>query len=645
MMRRRYHEWRGEQDGPDPDDILHAIRDSYVYHGSTAESLRQLLTQGMGDTPGIAELLERLRARRDSLLRTYDPNKSVARITQELDSLIEQEIAARAEAFERTHEPQHQIAQMELAALPHDLAAQFSELSHYHFESEQARDRFQNLVESLRSQTLVSQLSKSLSQLSTQDLVAMRQTMEELTDLISRYNDGQDVDQDFKDFAGRHPEIADASQTFEEFLTELARRASQTASALASLNEAERSQLEGLMSALFEDAEMSAAMSEFGRQLSRTSAYRDGVRYGFRGQEPLDFGELSEVTRVLGELDDLESELSRASSPERLSRLDRASVEELLGRDASDALDHLEQFTDTLKEAGLIDRTGDEVNLSPRALALIGRSLLREMFPKEMSGRIGQHETPRAGWGTEPSGELKSYEYGDPFRLSLEATLKNAIVRNGPKTPILLTAEDFVVEQTESRVSGSTVLALDLSLSMPLNDTFLPAKKVAFALATLINSQFARDSLHLVTFSQTAREISLRDLGHAQWDYTYGTNIEHALLLSRKLLRSRNGFRQIFLITDGEPTAHIDPHSSEPFFSYPTSPETLRRTLAEVVRATKEHITINLFVLNADRSLQSFTDRVIALNHGRAFYPQSDDLGRVVLGDYLTERSRFASGQ
>lgn len=645
MVKRHYHEWIPDDDQiPDADEILRAIQDSYAYHGNLAESLRQLLARGIGDIPGLAEILERLRARRDELLQRYDPNQSVARIREELASLIDQEIAARDEAFERTHNAEHQIAQMELAALPNDLAGQFSELSHYQFESEQARDRFQELANSLRSQSLTSQLSRSLRNLSTEDLASMRQAMEELTELIGRYNEGEDVEQDFQDFAQRHPEIADESQSFEEFLSELARRTSQMSAAIASLDEGERSELEGLLAALSQDAGMESAMSQLAQELSRTSAYRKGLHYGFRGSDPIEFGELTEVVGVLGELDDLESELSRASSPERLAQLDRANVAELLGPDASNALDHLQQLTDSLKRAGLIDRTADEFNLSPRALSLIGRSLLREMFPQGMAGRVGQHESPRTGWGTEASGEVKSYEYGDPFRLSLNATLKNALVRNGPHRPVSLLAEDFMVEQTESHVACSTVLALDLSLSMPLNDTFLPAKKVAFALATLINSQFARDSLHLVTFSQTAREISLRDLGQAQWDYAYGTNIEHALLLSRKLLRSRDGFRQIFLITDGEPTAHIDPHSSEPFFSYPTSPETLRRTLAEVVRVTKEHITINLFVLNADRSLRSFTDRVIGINHGKAFYPQKNELGHIVLGDYLTERSHIASG-
>ena len=147
-----------------------------------------------------------------------------------------------------------------------------------------------------------------------------------------------------------------------------------------------------------------------------------------------------------------------------------------------------------------------------------------------------------------------------------------------------LSPDDFEVERTETLTSTATVLALDLSLSMPMRDNFLAAKKVAMALHSLITTQFPRDYLGLVGFGELARELKAAQLPEVSWDYTYGTNMQHALMLARRMLARQTGTKQVIMITDGEPTAHILP-GGEPFFSYPPAPETIRMTLAEVARA------------------------------------------------------------
>jgi len=165
----------------------------------------------------------------------------------------------------------------------------------------------------------------------------------------------------------------------------------------------------------------------------------------------------------------------------------------------------------------------------------------------------------------------------------------------------------------------------------------VPAKKMAMALQTLISSKFPRDFLGIVGFSEVAREIKAEDLPTAMWDYVYGTNLQHALALARKMLSHQYGTKQIIVVTDGEPTAHID-ERGEVFFNYPPVAETLRRTMAEVVRTTRAGITINTFALDLERTHYPFVEQIARVNGGRTFYTTPDALGGYVLVDFLQHR-------
>jgi uncharacterized protein with von Willebrand factor type A (vWA) domain len=165
---------------------------------------------------------------------------------------------------------------------------------------------------------------------------------------------------------------------------------------------------------------------------------------------------------------------------------------------------------------------------------------------------------------------------------------------------------------------------------------------VAIALHTLISTRFPRDFLGLVGFSEVAREIKPEELPEVSWDFVYGTNMQHGLLLSRRMLAHRPGTKQIIMITDGEPTAHLVPQAGgdgyEVFFNYPPVPETVRATLSEVVRCTRAGITINTFMIDANRSLQGFVEQMTKLNRGRAFFTTPETLGDYVLVDFLEHR-------
>jgi uncharacterized protein with von Willebrand factor type A (vWA) domain len=173
---------------------------------------------------------------------------------------------------------------------------------------------------------------------------------------------------------------------------------------------------------------------------------------------------------------------------------------------------------------------------------------------------------------------------------------------------------------------------------MPMEDNFLAAKKVAIALQSLIASRYPRDYLGIVGFSATAREIRPDELPSVSWDFAYGTNLQNALLLARTMLKNQNGSKQVIVITDGEPTAHIE-DSGTVFFNYPAVPETIERTMREVRRCTNEHIVINTFVLNSTGALRSFVERMTRMNRGRAFYTTPEALGDYVLVDFVKNHS------
>ncbi len=257
---------------------------------------------------------------------------------------------------------------------------------------------------------------------------------------------------------------------------------------------------------------------------------------------------------------------------------------------------------------------------------------------------MGRHEVDPSGVGHERSYETKPYEFGDPFNLNIERTVRNALRRTGGGTPVHLHPDDFEIERTETLTRSSTVLMLDLSLSMPMRDNFLAAKKVAMALHSLISSQFPRDFLGIVGFSEVARELKAEQLPEVSWDFVYGTNMQHAFLLSRRMLARQSGTRQIIMITDGEPTAHIM-GNGQVFFQYPPVQETVDATLTEVQRCTREGIRINTFMLDATSYLKAFVEQLTNLNRGRAFFTTPETLGDYVLVDFIEQKRAMRSGR
>ena len=304
------------------------------------------------------------------------------------------------------------------------------------------------------------------------------------------------------------------------------------------------------------------------------------------------------------------------------------------------------ELTKMLEEAGPHREQGGPLRADARgASAASARTRSHDLFKKLDNDKLGQHELQRTGVGHEREYDTKPYEFGDPFNLHIERTVRNAVRRSGGGTPVQLTPDDFEVERTEQLVRSSTVLMLDLSLSMPMRDNFLPAKKVAMALHSLISTTFPATTSGIVGFSEVARELKAEQLPEVSWDFVYGTNMQHGFQIARRLLARQTGTKQIIMITDGEPTAHITPERRACSSTTRRSARRSTPRLREVTRCTRDGIRINTFMLDATQHLKHFVEQLTELNHGRAFFTTPETLGDYVLVDFIEQKRKLLRGR
>jgi len=665
LGRIRYSRWDGSQVGfeVDADDVFAEITDDLLYHGDLNAALRRMMQSGFRDrndeqVQGIREMLEKLRRKRRDELERYDLGGVYDDIAQELREVVEMERQGlddlNREAAEsgdaRRQEITDQVVQeknTELDLLPPDLAGQVRELQNYEFTSTEAREKFDQLTEQLRQQLMQSyfnQMAGAMSDVSPEDMARMKDMLSELNQMLEQRAAGQEPD--FDGFMERHGDFfPENPKDLDELLEVMAQRMAAMQSMLNSMTPEQRAQLQGLAEQLMEDMDLRWQMDQLGENLR--AAFPDmgwNRRYDFSGQDPLGFAEAASLMNELGDIDQLENLLRGANNPGALAEVDIDRARDLLGDDAARSLDRLSELAKMLEQAGLIEQKEGRFELTPAGIRKIGKNALNDLFQKLARDKMGKHEIERTGAGHERAYETKPYEFGDPFNLNIERTVRNAIQRAGGGTPVGLTPEDFEVERTEHLVRSSTVLMVDLSLSMPMRDNFLAAKKVAMALHSLISTQFPRDYLGIVGFSEVARIIKPHDLPEVSWDFVYGTNMQHGFVLARQMLAKESGTKQIIMITDGEPTAHITA-SGDVVFHYPPIAETIDATLAEVMRCTREGIRINTFMLDATGYLQQFVEKLTKLNRGRAFFTTPETLGDYVLVDFIEQRRQMSTGR
>jgi len=660
--RYQYSRWDGTQTGFElgADDVLAEVTDDLLYHGDLDAALRRMLQAGFGDRDGervlgLRELLDRLRQRRREELEHYDLGSTYEDIAKEIRSVMDQERAslrelaeeARASDDERRRQITEEVVterRHQLDMVPADLASQVSSLQSYEFTSSQARERFDQLLDRLRQQVMQSyfnQMAGAMQASTPEQLERTREMLDALNQLIEQRGAGSPDggEKAFGDFMARFGDLFPGNPTtLDELLEQMARQMASMAALLNSMTPAQRAQLQDLASQLLGDLDLAWQVDRLAGNLQ--AAFPEAgwdQRYSFSGTDPLSLPEGASLMDRLGDLDQLENLLRSATSPGALADVDIEAASQLVGEDGARSLERLAELGHLLEEAGLVAQREGRLELTPAGLRKIGRNALSELFSKLAKDRLGGHPMEREGVGVERAHATKPYELGDPFDLNIERTLRNALQRTGGGTPVSLTPADFEVERSENLTRSSTVLMIDLSLSMPMRDNFLAAKKVAMALHALISSQFPRDYLGIVGFSEVARELKPQQLPEVSWDFVYGTNIHHALALSRRMLARQSGTKQIIMITDGEPTAHVM-DDGEVFFNYPPVRQTVDATLTEVVRATREGIRINTFMLDATSYLREFVEQMTKLNRGRAFFTTPETLGDYILVDFIENK-------
>src|SRR4051795_9010618 len=653
----RYSAWDGSQRGfdLDADALLDEMTDDLLYHGDLHAALRRMLQQGLRDRNGeemmgLRDMMQRLRERRKEMLEQYDLGGVYEDIAERLRDIVDQEREgieqrvddAQAHGDQRQQEIVEEVAEQrrqQLEGLPPDLASKVQSLQEYEWMSDNARQAFEQLMDELREQLMQSyfnQLSEGMQNMTPERMAQMKDMLNELNQMLEQRERGEEPD--FDGFMERHGQFFPGNpQSLDELLEQMAQSMAQMQQLMNSMTPEQRAQLQALSESLLEDMDLRWQVDQLSRNLQQAFPNLPWQRsQNFSGDDPLAFGEMSGLLDTLGDLDALENLMRSATQPGELAEVDLDRARELLGDDAARSLDRLRELTKMLEDAGLIEQREGRLELTPRAIRAIGNKALSDLYRKLMKDRAGRHEQERTGVGNEHAHEHKPYEFGDPFHLNVQETVKNAIWRSGAGAPVRLSPEDFEVERTEMLTRSATVLLLDVSLSMPMRDNFLPAKKVAMALHSLITTQFPRDYFGLVSFGRVAREVKPELLPEMSWDFDWGTNMHHALLLARKQLARQSGTKQIIMVTDGEPTAHIE--HGEAYFQYPPSPITIEETLKEVMRCTRDRIRINTFMLDESYYLKSFVEQMMRVNGGRAFFTNADTLGDYVLVDFLDHR-------
>jgi uncharacterized protein with von Willebrand factor type A (vWA) domain len=527
--------------------------------------------------------------------------------------------------------------------LPESAAGAIQDLHDYDFMDPEARQKYQDLLDLLKQQMMQNffqNMRQQLQNMTPEDMEGMKNMMQALNQMLQDRAMGQDPD--FEGFMEQYGQYFDPNRptSLDELIEQIQQQMAAMQSMMDSMSPEMRSELEDMLSSAI-DQDMLNEMAELSSLMYDYYPFEDMAKeYPFMGQESMTVEQAMEMMSDLQDLDKLEQEIRQVMRKGNVEDLDPDRIEEHLGEDARRQLEEMQRILQQLEAAGYLKREGDRMELTPRGMRKLGQQALRQVFSELKKDRIGRHEVYTRGEGGENIGETKVYEFGDPFDVNLHRSLYNAVLREGPSVPIRLSPGDLEINRTEHLTQTATVLLLDQSRSMGMYGAFASAKKVALALYWLIHSQFPRDYFYVIGFSDYAMEITSDDLAEVRCnDWVSGTNMHHAFLLSRQLLAKRKvANKQILMITDGEPTAHLE--GAHAYFSYPPSYRTIEETLKEVRRCTQDGITINTFMLEANPYLMDFIDRMTRINKGRAFYTKHDQLGQYVMVDYLRGRKQ-----
>ncbi|MGX7829764.1 VWA domain-containing protein [Actinokineospora sp. 24-640] len=640
--RYRYAPW---DNGPDPlappVDLRAALerlgRD--IMDGSSPRSaLDELLRRGTEQTGGLDELTRRLWERRSRIQRRHNLDGTLRQVQELLDRALE---AERSALFPDPSDDAR-FREAQLDAVPPGTAAAVRDLAPYDWRSPQARADYQRIRDLLGQELMESRfqgMKQALSEVRPEDVERIRAMMADLNDLLTAHQRGDDTSARFEEFMRRHGEFfPENPRSVEELVDALAARAAAAQRMMNSMSERQRGELQELMAGAFGDPRLAEQVSALDANLRALRPGEDWTSSArFRGNDPLGMGEGAQAMADLAELDALAEQLAQSYPGARLEDIDLEALARQLGDEAVVDARALSSLERELRNQGLLERAADgTLRLSPKALRRLGEAALSDVVGA-LRSRRGQRDTRLAGAAGEPTGSSRAWEFGDTEPWDVPRTVRNAVLRGGVGS-VRIEVSDVEVVETEQRTRAVVALCVDTSWSMVQDNRWVPMKRTALALHHLVKTRFRGDELQLITFGRHASTVDIGTLTALEGVWEQGTNLHHALLLAGRHVRANPDAQPVVLVvTDGEPTAHLEP-DGEAVFNYPTTERTVRKTLAEVDRLARLGASITVFRLGDDERLAEFVDIVARRGGGRVVNPDLDGLGPAVVGDYLRSR-------
>ncbi len=642
-VRFRYSRWDGSQDPLGPDlsaaEVLEAMSDDLLSGQGAERSLSHLLRRGLrGRFSGLDALRSRLRDARRQEMERLNLEGPLREIQERLDDILETE--RRTLSF--MAEDEARLKEQELASLPADPAGAIRELKDYRFADPEAQRKFDELMEWLKEQVLGSyfrNLASGMRSMSPEEVQRFKDMLAELNGMIEARDRGQHRQEHFDAFMQRFGDFfPDRPGTLEELLEGMARRMAAMSRLLASLSPDQRAELESLAREVLQDMDLAFEVDRLVGSLNEMFPHLpwdDPTLSG--GEDAMPMQATVDALERLSDFEDLDRSMRADYAGASMEDVDEERLRRTMGEESVRDLRRLKEIERALEQAGLVARHHGRLEVTPKGARRLGERVLVKLFEQLRRDREGTHDARTAGGLAEPTGATRPWQFGDTGQIAVQKTVFNAVVREGPSRRPRLDVADFELVEAETRTEAATALLLDLSFSMPLRGHFVPAKKMALALHALIEGRYPHDTLYLIGFSDYARRIKPEDLAGTGWERVYGTNMQHAFHLAGRLLRDHpRATKQVIMVTDGEPTAHLE--GEEVFFSWPPVQETIRRTLHEAMRLARSGVTINVFMLEETPGLAHFMERLARLTNGRVFLTAGEGLGEFVIRDYVSRR-------
>ncbi|MET0928713.1 MAG: VWA domain-containing protein [Aeromicrobium sp.] len=641
-------------DGPDPlappvdlSEALEAIGEEVMAGYSPELAMQEFLRRGGADQSGLDDLARRVAEKRQELTRKHNLDGTLQEIKELLDRAVLEERKQLARDVEMD-DGDRALAELQLDNLPPSPAAAVSELTGYEWQSSQAREDFEKIKDLLGREMLDQRfagMKDALESATDEDREAINAMLDDLNQLLDAHRRGEGTQEQFDEFMDKHGEyFPENPETIDELLDALAQRAAAAQRMRNSMSQQQRDELDALAQQAFGSPELMQSLAQLDGNLQ---ALRPGEDWGgaeyMDGEEGMGLGDGTGVFQDLADLDALAEQLAQTYNGSRMDDIDLEKLARQLGDDAAVDARTLQQLEKALRDSGTMRRgTDGQLKLTPKAMRQLGKALLRDVADK-MSGRQGNRDLRQAGAAGDRCGATREWAFGDTEPWDVTRTITNAITRtagDGGTTDsgVRIEIGDVEVQETEARTQACVALLVDTSFSMAMDGRWVPMKRTALALHTLITSRFRGDDLQLIGFGRHAEVMDIEQLTGLDARWNKGTNLHHALLLANRHFRKHPNAQPVLLIvTDGEPTSHLE-SSGEVYFEYPPHPLTVAYAVRELDNSMRLGAQTTFFRLGEDPGLARFIQSMAKRVGGSVVAPELDDLGAAVVGSYLGSR-------